>query len=591
MLGRDSTPDEAVLEDGADKVFRALSLSGWNAGNIISDAVFFASDTMTAAQIQSFLNARGNPCQSGYVCLKDYRQSTPTRAADRYCPSTYAGASNETAATIIAKVARACGINPQVLLVVLQKEQSLVTRSNPSADVYKIAMGYACPDTAPCDERYYGFFNQVYSAARQFKLYGMVSGFRHNAGQTADVYYHPNAGCGTSRVYIANKATAALYNYTPYQPNAAALAAGWGTGDGCSSYGNRNFYNYFTTWFGSTQGVSSGLVNVGFDVYMVSGGKRFHITPEIIEEYRAAFGAPVSVSQSYLQAFTDSGRATLFVRNAQNGHLSMVQSGQRHHFASCSLVEAWGGACGAATPMDAADYVRIAEGPAMGLFAVDPSGARMYRMEGDMLRWLASPSAARAINGGAMPYAARMSSSTFARYELGPTIFMPGAFVKPAAENRVYLPTIDGRLLYLPAWVISDEGGFVRHLYDNVAQGDLARFTKDGELSSFVRCANETYFGAAGALRPVADEAVRGFTTTNLDAALCRAATVSSEEEIAPLFVAARGQDPVYFADSGQFRHVAGPEVLKRLAGGATPTVLGVSPQLIDLLPLGDVIR
>ena len=28
--------------------------------------------------------------------------------------------------------------------------------------------------------------------------------------------------------------------------------AGYGTGDSCSAYGNRNFYNYFTDWFGET---------------------------------------------------------------------------------------------------------------------------------------------------------------------------------------------------------------------------------------------------------------------------------------------------------------------------------------------------
>ena len=55
------------------------------------------------------------------------------------------------------------------------------------------------------------------------------------------------------RCYIQNQATANLYYYTPYQPNAAALRAGYGEGDGCSAYGNRNFYQYFTDWFGSTQ--------------------------------------------------------------------------------------------------------------------------------------------------------------------------------------------------------------------------------------------------------------------------------------------------------------------------------------------------
>src|SRR5699024_1304734 len=41
---------------------------------------------------------------------------------------------------------------------------------------------------------------------------------------------------------------------TPYQPNKAALAAGYGIGDACSAYGNRNFYNYYTDWFGPTHG-------------------------------------------------------------------------------------------------------------------------------------------------------------------------------------------------------------------------------------------------------------------------------------------------------------------------------------------------
>ena len=104
-------------------------------------------------------------------------------------------------------------------------------------------MGMACPDTAPCDERYYGFFNQVYGAARQLKVYGLDSFFNsYPVGRTSNVLYHPNAACGSAPVYIANKATAALYYYTPYQPNQAALNAGYGTGDGCSSYGNRNFY-------------------------------------------------------------------------------------------------------------------------------------------------------------------------------------------------------------------------------------------------------------------------------------------------------------------------------------------------------------
>ena len=61
-------------------------------------------------------------------------------------------------------------------------------------------------------------------------------------------------------VYIQNQATAGLYNYTPYRPNQAALDAGYGTGDSCSAYGNRNFWLYFTDWFGSTQHATGGAV-------------------------------------------------------------------------------------------------------------------------------------------------------------------------------------------------------------------------------------------------------------------------------------------------------------------------------------------
>ena len=54
-------------------------------------------------------------------------------------------------------------------------------------------------------------------------------------------------------INIQNRATSALYRYTPYQPNAGALAAGYGTAP-CGAYGNRNFYQYFEDWFGNITG-------------------------------------------------------------------------------------------------------------------------------------------------------------------------------------------------------------------------------------------------------------------------------------------------------------------------------------------------
>lgn len=241
--------------------------AGFDPGNIISDETFFNSGTMSEAQIQSFLNGKVSKCATGSSCLKDHSQDTWTREADAMCRG-YAGAPNESAARIIHKVAQSCGVNPQAILVMLQKEQGLVNDSSPSAWAWKASMGYACPDTAACDTRYYGFFNQVYMGIWQLKRYGNPPGTSNYftwfpIGKAAPIRFSPDASCGSSNVVVQNKATAALYYYTPYQPNAAAVAAGYGaSSDPCSAYGNRNFYNYFKDWFGvPTADVSSPVGN------------------------------------------------------------------------------------------------------------------------------------------------------------------------------------------------------------------------------------------------------------------------------------------------------------------------------------------
>lgn len=260
-----ATALESSLAPAASRV-KAADLSQFKPGNIISDAKFFDRGTMSEAQIQQFLQSKVPNCQAGYVCLKDWYDTSRTTSADAMCGA-YSGGVRERASTIIYKVAQACGINPQVILVTLQKEQGLVTHTWPSDWRYTIAMGQGCPDTAACDTRYYGFFNQVYGAAWQLKRYANPPGTSqyftwYAPGKTWNVRWHPNAACGSSPVYIQNQATANLYYYTPYQPNAAALRAGYGEGDGCSSYGNRNFYQYFTDWFGSPQSYNNPFGNV-----------------------------------------------------------------------------------------------------------------------------------------------------------------------------------------------------------------------------------------------------------------------------------------------------------------------------------------
>ncbi len=251
----------------------ALSGSDFQAGRIMDDGVFFNGASLSPDQIQQFLNAKVPVCDTNgsqayggttraaygasrgypapFTCMKDFRQDTPTKATDGLC-NNYAGG-NKTASQIIYDVGVSCGISQRALIVLLEKEQSLVTDDWPWSIQYRSATGYGCPDTAPCDAEYYGFFNQVYNAAHQFKRYGRDANlFNFRPARTSYVQYNPNASCGGTDVFITNQTTAGLYNYTPYQPNPSALASLYGSGDGCGAYGNRNFWRLYSDWFGTT---------------------------------------------------------------------------------------------------------------------------------------------------------------------------------------------------------------------------------------------------------------------------------------------------------------------------------------------------
>jgi len=231
--------------------------SAFDPGNIISDQEFFRSGSMSAEAIQAFLEEKNPTCTTNFVCMKDYRETTFSRDKTVLCEA-YQGAENETAAQIIHKVSVACGVSAEALLVLIQKEQSLVTLTAPSTTRFQRATGYACPDTAPCDAQFFGFYNQVYNAAKQFKRYSNPPGTSRfftwfPVGQTSQVRLHPNAACGTQPVLIRNQATAGLYYYTPYTPNAIAVVNLASTGDSCSSYGNRNFWRIYNYWFNPTK--------------------------------------------------------------------------------------------------------------------------------------------------------------------------------------------------------------------------------------------------------------------------------------------------------------------------------------------------
>ena len=151
------------------------SASEWRAGNIIADPVFFNSGAMSLNDIQAFLNNRvpscdtwGNKIHSSgmsraqygisigvpppYICLRDYYENPVTHATN-FNPSATIPSGAKSAAQIIYEASVRYNISPKVILVTIQKEaaENLLGDDWPWLSQYRSALGYGCPDTAPCD--------------------------------------------------------------------------------------------------------------------------------------------------------------------------------------------------------------------------------------------------------------------------------------------------------------------------------------------------------------------------------------------------------------------------------------------------------
>jgi len=395
-----------VLNMGFTPQSEALSGSSFKPGRIIDDAIFFNGSSMGTSEIQAFLNAKVPSCDTNgsqsyagttraaygaskgypapYTCLKDYNQNTGNIAADDLCNGFSGG--TKTAAQIIYEVGVSCGISQKVILVTLQKEQSLITDDWPWSKQYDAATGYACPDTAPCDPAYSGFFKQVYYGARQFKRYARDTNIftNYRAYRTSFIQYNPNANCGGTNVYVENQATAGLYVYTPYQPNAAALNNLYGTGDSCSAYGNRNFWRMYNDWFGSpindayawevVQDTATGKIylNVNHVKYWIPG-------PSVLNAWGLEDVPTRQVDSTYLANFA-TGPNVNYVGLDIGGNRFLMNGGKKYFLSSDAYVLVWGLA--GVPHISAPGYIaQVASGGNAGKFVKTESGP-VYLLDG-----------------------------------------------------------------------------------------------------------------------------------------------------------------------------------------------------------------
>lgn len=218
---------------------------------MMDDAVFDNSGSMSAVDIQNFLNQFPNSC------LKNYSDEYPN---DYF---SYGGAVS--AATVIRRASDLWGINPRVLLAKLEQEENLVT-GNAGCDLWRYvsAVGYDCPgavrtavfrgttlQTCVQHDAAMGFSRQITKGAWVLKFakerandnlnwlvpddgnvqyYGVFTnaGMHKRCASCAPIY-HDGYFNG---VDVQTGATASFYNYTPFL--------------------NQAFDEIYEGWFGST---------------------------------------------------------------------------------------------------------------------------------------------------------------------------------------------------------------------------------------------------------------------------------------------------------------------------------------------------
>jgi hypothetical protein len=231
----------------------------------LSDASFTDTNALTTTEIQNTLASNGS-------FLRNFREN------------------GRSAAEIIQDAARGHGdasgtmngiginhtVSPVVILATLQKEQSLITMRDRNDNSLRAAMGYACPDSGGCNEKYNGFTKQVENGAWQLRYnYERAKGhgFRdYQVGQTVVI-----DGVKTK---ITSRFQSSLLRYTPHS---------------CS-----NFTTYFNKWSKGTTvaAAASTAVDANLAAKCLVGSKSTRRACRIAQSKAAVVGVVTNVAST-----------------------------------------------------------------------------------------------------------------------------------------------------------------------------------------------------------------------------------------------------------------------------------------------------
>lgn len=322
----------------------AVEAATFNPNFIITDRDLEDHAAMSRDQIQEFLLRRGS---LGVLLTPDVDGRM------------------KTAADIIWRIAQTYELNPQFLLALMQKEQGIVEGKIPTDAHLAWAAGYAVCDRCDKDhpelQPFAGFANQLESAA---------SRIRKKFLNELDIFGKTFTGWGPGvkkvlrgvSVKPANRATAALYTYTPH------IA------------GNRLLWSLWNKWFQERYPDGSLLESddpKDLRVWTIQAGKKHRIKGRAVLLSNFDIKKIITVPKEELARYEDGPEFRYpngSVLEATNGSLYLLRDGLIHKFSSPTVFRKLGFSPDEIMEAGAGDLALWQEGPELTLDAAYPLG-------------------------------------------------------------------------------------------------------------------------------------------------------------------------------------------------------------------------
>lgn len=414
---------------------------------IIDDRVFSDTDTFGGADgIQQFLESKNSVLantSAGFIAkLKEPTNSALKQALEDPEPN---AKSPRTAAQLIWHAAKHSGLNPQVILVTLEKEQSLITgrKTSDEATLQKAldrALGYGCPDSGGCDNIFGGFYHQLFgnfdaqanrylgatkSLMKSFNTPGgrgpMFNGAVSKVGQsiTLDNTLGGYEGVQARQtVVLSNSATAALYNFTPHVFN-----------------GNYNFWRFLNEWFRLPNNTIIKTSSKKSLLYVILNGVK-HPAPGFVLQARGLNPSnAITVSKTELESYqtgTLLGPADNTVVKVEGESQLYVFTNNIRHPASAFVIKQRGLNPDAALNMTKAEADQFEPGPAL-----TPTPGTIVKGKNDSAVYLVAADASLQL----------FTEFTFKQYDAAKKLLVVDDEELKSYEKKGTVPPLDGTIM------------------------------------------------------------------------------------------------------------------------------------------------